>query len=98
MNNLQGSTLEDAANMLQAFYTEYEPTLPGNTNTMLAYYLRGIRKMPTTLKDYQASVNAEILRLNERYVDNDFAWREKYVTLLEKYQKLLEQLHKQEQL
>lgn len=94
MDNLQGPILEDAANMLQAFYVEYKPTLSGNTNTMLAYYLRSIRKLPTTLRDYQASVNAELLRLNERYVNNDFAWREKYVTLLEKYQKLLEQLPK----
>ena len=91
MDNLQGPTLEDAANLLQEFYKEYEPKLSENTSTVIAYCLRGIKKMPTTLRDYQVSVDKEILRLNERYVNNDFAWREKYITLLEKYQKLLEQ-------
>lgn len=93
MSKPERSILEDIASTLQAFYSEYKPT-----DTVGIYYLRDISRMPNNLREYQASIDAKILELNDRYVNNDFAWREKYVTLLEKYQKLLESLHQQEQL
>ena len=98
MDNFQASFLKDTANTLEGFYTEYRLTNPKEVSTIISYYLRSISKMPSNLREYQASIDAKILELNERYVNNDFAWREKYVTLLEKYQKLLESLHQQEQL
>lgn len=98
MNNFQSSFLEDTANTLEGFYTEYGLTTSKEVSTIISYYLRNISRMPKALREYQVSIDTKILELNERYVNNDFAWREKYVTLLEKYQKLLESLHQQEQL